>query len=81
VRELGLPCHTAAHPCAGFIGSHVVRTFLHDGFRVRLPARTQEKGDKFVKHFSEYADKLEVVVIPDALREGAYDEAVKGERR
>jgi nucleoside-diphosphate-sugar epimerase len=63
----------------GFIGSHVARTLLCRGYRVRGTVRVLCKGDFLANHFiAEFgAGKFEVAVVPDLLAEDAFDEALK----
>jgi len=58
----------------------VVRTLLERGFTVRGTVRTENKGKFMIEYFKSlgYGDKLEVVVVDDIVKEGAFDEAVKG---
>ncbi|TFK63059.1 D-lactaldehyde dehydrogenase [Pluteus cervinus] len=67
----------------GYVASWVVHNLLHKGFSVRATVRSHGKG----KHFAEEGSwskpffddgKLEVVVVEDITKEGAFDDAVKG---
>ncbi|KAF5311861.1 hypothetical protein D9619_003774 [Psilocybe cf. subviscida] len=68
----------------GYIAMWVVRTLLERGYRVRGTVRTEEKIKYMREYFEElgYAygegGKLELVVVEDIVKEGAFDEAVKG---
>jgi nucleoside-diphosphate-sugar epimerase len=63
---------------SGFIGATTLRYALEKGYRVRATARSQSKADALSKRMNKYSDKLETVVVPDILADGAYDEAIKG---
>ncbi|KAG6830276.1 hypothetical protein H0H92_001542 [Tricholoma furcatifolium] len=62
----------------GFIAIWVVRRFLEKGYAVRGTVRSADKGKYLQEYFSSYKDKLEIVVVEDITKEGAFDEAVKG---
>ena len=49
----------------GFIAIYVVQRLLQDGYSVRGTVRSASKGDHLKKVFSEYGDKLELVVVDD----------------
>jgi len=64
----------------GYIGSHVVDQLLSQGMKVRGTIRTQEKGGWIQEYFDDKygKGKLQLVIVPDFSKPGAYDEAVKG---
>jgi len=64
----------------GFIGSHVVDQLLGQGIKVRGTVRSQEKGKWAQDYFDEKygKGKLELVIVSDFSKPGAYNEAVKG---
>ncbi|EIW85968.1 D-lactaldehyde dehydrogenase [Coniophora puteana RWD-64-598 SS2] len=62
----------------GFVAVWVVRTLLERGYTVRGTVRSADKGEHLKKLFSSYGDKLELVVVEDITKEGAFDEVVKG---
>ncbi|OBZ78502.1 hypothetical protein A0H81_02128 [Grifola frondosa] len=62
----------------GFVANWLVRTLLQEGFAVRGTVRTASKGE-YLKHmFKSHGNKLELVVIPDIEKDGAFDDAVQG---
>ncbi|TFK96039.1 NAD-binding protein, partial [Pterulicium gracile] len=61
----------------GYIASWIVKSLLEKGYRVRGTVRTPEKADTLRELFKDDA-KLEIVVVEDICRTGAFDEAVKG---
>lgn len=64
----------------GYIGSHAADQFLQAGYRVRGTARDDDKA-AWVKEFftKKYGEgKIETVVVADMAKEGAFDEAIKG---
>ncbi|KAM7213984.1 NAD(P)-binding protein [Rhypophila decipiens] len=65
----------------GFVATHVIKTFLQRGYRVRGTVRNLEKASWLLTGlFKTYADQgfLELVVVPNLAAEHAFDEAVKG---
>jgi nucleoside-diphosphate-sugar epimerase len=66
----------------GFIASHTALQFLQLGYRVRGTVRSLTKGSWLLVHplFGPYADNgfFELVVVPDMVAPGAFDEVVKG---
>ncbi|KAI6098273.1 hypothetical protein EDD16DRAFT_1718721 [Pisolithus croceorrhizus] len=62
----------------GYIAMWVIRDLLEHGYAVRGSVRSAQKGEYIRKYFADYGDKLELVVVEDITREGAFDEAVKG---
>ncbi|KZT02568.1 NAD-P-binding protein [Laetiporus sulphureus 93-53] len=62
----------------GFIAMWVVRTLLHAGYSVRGTVRSEGKAKHPRQVFASYGNKLEIVIVEDITKEGAFDEAVKG---
>ncbi|CCM04264.1 uncharacterized protein FIBRA_06433 [Fibroporia radiculosa] len=62
----------------GFIALWVVRTLLEQGYAVRGTVRSEGKARHLKEVFASYGDKLEVVIVEDITKAGAFDEAVKG---
>lgn len=67
----------------GYIPIWVVRKLLEKGYNVRGTVRSPSKGEYLKSYFDDldgYVKKgrLEVVVVEDITKEGAFDEAVKG---
>ncbi|RXW15439.1 hypothetical protein EST38_g10412 [Candolleomyces aberdarensis] len=64
----------------GYIPIWVVRKLLEKGYNVRGTVRKAEKGEHLNKYFDSYVKRgrLELVVVEDITKEGAFDEAVKG---
>ncbi|THZ50744.1 NAD(P)-binding protein [Aureobasidium pullulans] len=64
----------------GFIGSHIIDQLLQLDYKVRGTVRTEAKGKWVQDYFDEkYGHgKLELVVVPDMSKKGAFDDAVKG---
>ncbi|OJT14835.1 hypothetical protein TRAPUB_8629 [Trametes pubescens] len=62
----------------GFIAVWVVKTLLEQGFAVRGTVRSESKAAHLRETFASYGDKLEIVIVEDITKEGAFDEAVKG---
>ncbi|KAI5992204.1 hypothetical protein EDD15DRAFT_2272940 [Pisolithus albus] len=62
----------------GYIAMWVVHEFLIRGYTVRGTVRSAKKAEHIQKQFAGFGDKLEVVVVEDITKEGAFDEVVKG---
>ncbi|CAL1707448.1 unnamed protein product [Somion occarium] len=62
----------------GYIAVWLVKDLLEKGFTVRGTVRSAAKGEHLKKTFASYGDKLELVVVDDITKTGAFDEAVKG---
>jgi len=63
----------------GYIAMWVVRTLLEQGYGVRGTVRSADKGRHLFETFDkDYSGKLEIVVVDDITKDGAFDEAVKG---
>ncbi|PPQ98104.1 hypothetical protein CVT26_003274 [Gymnopilus dilepis] len=64
----------------GFLAMWIVRILLERGYSVRGTVRSESKG-KYVKEYFNgrgLGEKLELVVVDDITKDGAFDEAVKG---
>ena len=57
----------------------MLATALASGYRVRATVRKQEQIDtiKDAKSIKPHVNNLEIVVVPDILKEGAFDAALK----
>lgn len=63
----------------GFVGAHVCRELLTNGYRVRAVVRSQAKADQVKKSHQEWSQQIDgFSIIPDITAPGAYDEAVQG---
>ncbi|KAJ5166299.1 dihydroflavonal-4-reductase [Penicillium canariense] len=62
----------------GFIGSQVVAATLRAGYRVRLSIRKPEQEAALKARYAELSDKIEICIIPDLSRPGAFDDALVG---
>ncbi|KAF8900240.1 D-lactaldehyde dehydrogenase [Gymnopilus junonius] len=62
----------------GYIALWVVRTLLEQGYVIRAIVRSLEKGQHMQELFRSYGDKLQLFVVEDLSKDGAFDEAVKG---
>ncbi|PPQ88274.1 hypothetical protein CVT25_005437 [Psilocybe cyanescens] len=64
----------------GYIAMWAVYLFLERGYSVRGTVRSEDKA-KFMKDYFNsigLGDKLETFIVEDIVKEGAFDEAVKG---
>lgn len=52
----------------GYIAVWVCQTLLEKGYRVKGTVRSEEKGKHLKSLFASYADKFEVVVVPDITK-------------
>jgi nucleoside-diphosphate-sugar epimerase len=62
----------------GFIGSQVLSQTLKAGYHVRLSVRREPQIATLKSLFSEYAAKLDFVIIPDLAKPGAFGHALNG---
>ncbi|KAI0342095.1 NAD-P-binding protein [Trametopsis cervina] len=62
----------------GFLALWIAKKLFEKGYAVRGTIRSESKGGYIRELFKEYGDKLELVVVKDITKEGAFDEAVKG---
>ena len=51
-----------------FIAVWLVKDLLEQGFSVRGTVRSESKGEHLKKLFSQYGDKLELVVVDDITK-------------
>lgn len=65
---------------SGYVGSNVADQVLTAGYKVRGIVRSIAKASWLADHFEKQygADSFELVEVPDLLKAGALDEAVKG---
>ncbi|KAH6887185.1 D-lactaldehyde dehydrogenase [Coprinopsis sp. MPI-PUGE-AT-0042] len=61
----------------GYIGMWIVHSLLEKGYYVRAVVRSPEKGKHMQNHFKAHGDRLELAIVPDMAKEGAFDEVVK----
>jgi nucleoside-diphosphate-sugar epimerase len=65
--------------CAnGYFATWVVKKYLEAGYSVRGTVRSLSKGAFLIDEFAHYGDSFELVVVEDIIKEGAFDEAIKG---
>src|SRR5260370_30778208 len=62
----------------GYLAIWVVKKYLEAGYSVRGTVRSLSKSAFLNDKFSHYGDRLELVVVEDITKDGAFDEAVKG---
>ena len=60
-----------------FVGTHVIKQFLQNGYQVRGQARSESSTKKIYKAFPDVGDALTTVIVPDITAANAFDEAVK----
>lgn len=65
----------------GYVGSHVAEKLLQQGYMVRGTVRNITRCQWLLKLFEEKygKGKFELAMVEDMARDGAYDQAVKGE--
>ena len=61
----------------GFVGAHVFRALLNNGYRVRGTIRRASGGDFLKKEYPSHVQDMEFVVVPDIQAAGALDDAAK----
>ncbi|KAF8877683.1 hypothetical protein BD779DRAFT_1237798 [Infundibulicybe gibba] len=62
----------------GFIAVWIVKVLLERGYDVRGTVRSVRKGKYLQDMFAQYGDHLEIVIVEDIVKDGAFDEVVKG---
>lgn len=62
----------------GFIGSHVAKSTLAAGYRVRLSIRKAEQQETLEKILAPHAENAEFLVVPDLSNADALRDALKG---
>jgi len=65
---------------SGYIGSHVAEELIAAGYKVRGTSRTSAKVQYLVDHLNKKfgPGKIEIVEVPDMIKDDAYDAAVVG---
>ncbi|KAI0367231.1 D-lactaldehyde dehydrogenase [Pilatotrama ljubarskyi] len=62
----------------GYVATWVLKYLLERSFSVRGTIRSESKAAHLREHFKSYRDRLELVVIEDITKEGAFDTATDG---
>jgi len=62
----------------GFIASSIAVKFLEAGYRIRGTIRSEAKAKDWKAKHQKYADRIDIVVVPDIGAPGAFVEAAKG---
>ncbi|KAH6911538.1 hypothetical protein BKA70DRAFT_1538754 [Coprinopsis sp. MPI-PUGE-AT-0042] len=63
----------------GYVSPWIIQTLLERGNSIRASVRSESKGRVLQELFKSHVPlELEIVVVPDMTKEGAWDEAVKG---
>ncbi|KAK0460571.1 D-lactaldehyde dehydrogenase [Desarmillaria tabescens] len=76
--SLNPPGKVLVSGASGYIAAWIVRTLLERGYTVRGTVRSLAKGEHLKETFKSYGNKLEIVIVDDMSKDGAFDEAVKG---
>ncbi|KAI0040437.1 D-lactaldehyde dehydrogenase [Auriscalpium vulgare] len=78
MSPVSAPAKALVTGATGFLAVWVVRRLLEAGYSVRGAVRSESKGAHLKKIFAEYGDKLELAIVEDMSKDGAFDEAVQG---
>ncbi|KAH6691828.1 hypothetical protein BKA61DRAFT_564874 [Leptodontidium sp. MPI-SDFR-AT-0119] len=62
----------------GFIGAVTANAALKAGYRLRVSVRKDSQISKLEGIFSEYADKIEFVIVPDITAPNAFSNVLEG---
>ena len=62
----------------GYLAVWIVKKYLEVGYSVRGTVRSLCKSAFLKEKFADYGECLEIVVVEDITKDGAFDEAVKG---
>jgi nucleoside-diphosphate-sugar epimerase len=62
----------------GHVGFQIVATALKAGYKVRAAVRQASAGAqiKAAKSVQPYLQSLEIAIVPDMIKDGAFDDAV-----
>ncbi len=63
---------------SGFIAAHILNVFLKAGYNVRGTVRSESSARAVLEAHREYGAQLSFSIVPDIVKEGAFDEAVRG---
>jgi len=63
---------------SGYVGAHVLLVLLKSGYWVRGTVRSQQKADQVKAKYPQYKDKLELVIVEDIAKAGAFEGALHG---
>src|SRR6266480_5299309 len=61
----------------GFVGAHVFRALLTNGYRVRGTIRHESGADFLRQQYPSHTSDMEFVIVPDIQAAGALDSATK----
>ncbi|PPQ73615.1 hypothetical protein CVT26_010523 [Gymnopilus dilepis] len=61
----------------GYIAYWIIRYLLQQGYSVRAVVRSLAKGQHLKETYSSFGEKLDLFVVEDITKAGAYDDAVK----
>ncbi|KAH8995079.1 hypothetical protein EDB86DRAFT_1209824 [Lactarius hatsudake] len=61
----------------GYLAVWIVKKYLEVGYSVRGTVRSLSKSAFLKEQFAEYGKRLELVVVDDITKDGAFDEAIK----
>ncbi|KDR69155.1 hypothetical protein GALMADRAFT_256369 [Galerina marginata CBS 339.88] len=62
----------------GYLALWAVQKHLEHGYAVRASVRSEEKASLLREYFQAFADRLEIVIVTDMTKPGAFNDAVKG---
>lgn len=60
------------------MAGHILNSLLNAGFKVKATVHSKEKADRLMELYPSRGGDLQVVVVEDIAKEGAFDEAVQG---
>ncbi|KAH6904329.1 D-lactaldehyde dehydrogenase [Coprinopsis sp. MPI-PUGE-AT-0042] len=59
----------------GYVALWIIKTSLEKGYSVRAAVRAESKASHLKALFKDYGSKLELAIVPDMTKDGAWDEA------
>ncbi|KAH6890869.1 D-lactaldehyde dehydrogenase [Coprinopsis sp. MPI-PUGE-AT-0042] len=62
----------------GYIALWIIKLLLERGNSVRAAVRSESKGRHLLELFKSYGNKIELAIVPDMTKDGAWDEAIQG---
>ncbi|OGM51300.1 putative NAD dependent epimerase/dehydratase [Aspergillus bombycis] len=63
---------------SGFVAAHVIEAFISAGYHVRGTVRSEATAEKVKCIFPQYSEQLSFAIVPDIVKDGAFDKAVQG---
>lgn len=63
---------------SGFLGGHLVKAALEEGYNVRATARSDSSAKKIADQFPQYSAQLSYAIVPDITNVKSYEHVLQG---